>query len=71
MSRSKLHHITVVLTLLIFMGSCVSDTQRIGELEIFFSAEKLTVDGKNLYADNDSSFVFNASSNSKAHHSST
>ncbi len=48
--------VSVVISLA--FSSCDNIDREKTDIEVFFSAEKLTIDGKNLYAENDSSIVF-------------
>jgi len=48
----------LVLMLISLLTSCLTERNGDIDIDIFFSAEKLTETGDNLYADNDSAFIF-------------
>lgn len=62
MLRKVTLHISVLLllfaTLLLVNSSCVRKDRGVSDVEVFFSAEKLTLDGTGLHAENDSSVIF-------------
>ncbi len=61
MPEIRIHSIvflTTVFLLSMVTSSCVKKKERSIDIQILFGAEKLSKDGKNLIADNDSSIIF-------------
>ena len=60
MNKISSHSISFLLLVSLFVNLIISSCLRreYKDVDIYFSAEKLTEDGKDLYAENDSSIIF-------------